>query len=153
PNADHPRTHCPCVRSRAADHACQLTSRCVPCRTLRSNLKPLTSENAIPDAFIATSGPMNLKTTILDRQRVLRTLWPPTRLPFRMKPEYQPALVSVIIPTHNRAGLISRCLESVASQSYRPIELIIVDDGSTDSTADVVGDFSRRRRDGSFVVR
>jgi hypothetical protein len=69
--------------------------------------------------------PMNLRTSFLDRQGVLRTLWPHTWLPFRMKPDYQPALVSVIILTHNRAGLISRCLESVAGQTYRPIELIV----------------------------
>jgi glycosyltransferase involved in cell wall biosynthesis len=101
----------------------------------------------------ATRNQMSPKTLFLDRQEVLRTLWPQTRPPFRMKPDYQPALVSVIVPTHNRAGLISRCLESVGSQSYRPIELLVVDDGSTDSTAEVVEDFSRRRRDESFVVR
>ncbi|MEZ0264392.1 MAG: glycosyltransferase family 2 protein [Phycisphaerae bacterium] len=49
-----------------------------------------------------------------------------------------PELVSTIIPTYNRAALLVRALDSVAAQSYRPIEVVIVDDGSTDNTVDVV---------------
>ena len=52
--------------------------------------------------------------------------------------EYKPGLVSVIIPTYNRAHLIEETLNSVYGQTYRPIELIVVDDGSTDSTEDVL---------------
>ena len=47
-------------------------------------------------------------------------------------------LVSAIIPTYNRAGLLARALDSVAAQSYRPLEAVIVDDGSTDGTEKVV---------------
>ena len=43
-------------------------------------------------------------------------------------------LVSVIIPTFNRLGFLKEAVESVEKQSYRDFELIIVDDGSTDST-------------------
>jgi glycosyltransferase involved in cell wall biosynthesis len=43
-------------------------------------------------------------------------------------------LVTVYMPTHNRANLVSRAIDSVLSQSYKNIELIVVDDGSTDST-------------------
>ena len=46
--------------------------------------------------------------------------------------------VSVIIPTFNRASVVGRAARSVLSQTYEDLELIIVDDNSSDNTADVV---------------
>ena len=43
-------------------------------------------------------------------------------------------LVSVIVPTHNRAHLLERTLRSVLAQDVRDLEVIVVDDGSTDET-------------------
>ncbi len=54
------------------------------------------------------------------------------------------ALVSVIIPTYNCAHFLAPALESVAAQSYRPLEVIVIDDGSTDETETVVTAFLRR---------
>ena len=43
-------------------------------------------------------------------------------------------LVSVILPTHNRAKLVTRAVSSVVGQTYRHLELIVIDDASTDDT-------------------
>ncbi len=47
-------------------------------------------------------------------------------------------LVSVVVPTYNRAKLLVDALDSIVSQDYRPLEIIVVDDGSTDETPDVL---------------
>lgn len=52
-------------------------------------------------------------------------------------------LVSIIIPTYNRGHIISATIQSIFAQSYEDWELIIVDDGSTDSTQDVVMEISQ----------
>jgi glycosyltransferase involved in cell wall biosynthesis len=49
--------------------------------------------------------------------------------------------ISVIIPTYNRGHLISETIESIINQIYRPSEIIVVDDGSTDITATVVAKY------------
>jgi len=53
-------------------------------------------------------------------------------------------LVSILICTHNRAELIRQTLASVLAQPYAPVELIVVDDGSTDATPDVLAEFADR---------
>lgn len=47
-------------------------------------------------------------------------------------------LITVIIPTYNRERYLPRALKSVAEQDYRPIEAIVIDDGSKDNTADLI---------------
>ena len=51
-------------------------------------------------------------------------------------------LISVIIPAYNRERYLPEAIDSILSQSYRPIDIILVDDGSTDGTADVAASFS-----------
>jgi glycosyltransferase involved in cell wall biosynthesis len=53
--------------------------------------------------------------------------------------------VSVVLPTFNRAYVLGRAVESVLSQTYRDLELVVVDDGSTDNTAQVIESFQDRR--------
>lgn len=47
-------------------------------------------------------------------------------------------MISVILPTHNRADLVSQAVESVLNQTFKDIELIVIDDGSTDNTEDAL---------------
>jgi glycosyltransferase involved in cell wall biosynthesis len=54
-------------------------------------------------------------------------------------------LVSIILPTFNRAGVLHRAIQSVLDQSYERFELIVIDDGSTDETCDVVTAFGDTR--------
>jgi glycosyltransferase involved in cell wall biosynthesis len=54
----------------------------------------------------------------------------------------EPVLVSVIVPTHNRAPVLGRALHSVLGQTGVPLEVIVVDDASTDDTPQVLQAFS-----------
>jgi glycosyltransferase involved in cell wall biosynthesis len=50
-------------------------------------------------------------------------------------------LVSAVIPTYNRAGYVGGAIESVLEQSYDRVEVVVVNDGSTDDTRDVLADY------------
>jgi glycosyltransferase involved in cell wall biosynthesis len=54
--------------------------------------------------------------------------------------------VCVIVPTYNRAGLIGQTLDSILDQTHAPAQVIVVDDGSTDSTEEIVRTFGSRVR-------
>jgi glycosyltransferase involved in cell wall biosynthesis len=53
---------------------------------------------------------------------------------------------SIITPTYNRANLIERAIKSVLKQSYQNFEMIIVDDGSTDNTDEIVSKYLHDKR-------
>ena len=51
-------------------------------------------------------------------------------------------MISVIIPVYNNARYLDRCIQSVVSQSFRDIEVILVDDGSTDDSGKICDNWS-----------
>ena len=51
------------------------------------------------------------------------------------------SLVSVVVTTYNQAGFVGAALQSVLAQTFRDFEVIVVDDGSTDDTSEVVRSF------------
>jgi glycosyltransferase involved in cell wall biosynthesis len=55
-------------------------------------------------------------------------------------------LFSVIIPAYNRAELIGRTIDSVLSAAGADLDVIVVDDGSTDTTLDVLAHYGRKIR-------
>lgn len=61
-------------------------------------------------------------------------------------------LVSVITPAYNTGKYISKLLDSILTQSYLAIEMIVMDDGSTDNTADIVKSYIPQFRDRGYQL-
>ena len=59
-------------------------------------------------------------------------------------------MISVIIPIYNSEKYLSKCISSVLEQTYKDLELILVDDGSTDNSLNICNDFAER--DSRIVV-
>lgn len=60
-------------------------------------------------------------------------------------PSQETPLVSVVVPAYNAERFLGRAMRSALAQTYANLELIVVDDGSTDGTADVIRSFQDRR--------
>lgn len=54
------------------------------------------------------------------------------------------SLVSIIIPIYNTQNYLSRCLDSVINQSYKNLEIILVNDGSTDNSLDICENYAKK---------
>lgn len=68
--------------------------------------------------------------------------------------EFEPAphlLLSVVVPAYNYAGYLNRCLSSVLQQMSEGVELIVIDDGSTDDTPDVARSLAINHANFSYV--
>lgn len=51
-------------------------------------------------------------------------------------------MISIIIPVYNTEEYLRRCLDSIAAQTYKDIECILVDDGSTDDSGKICDEYS-----------
>jgi chlorobactene glucosyltransferase len=67
-------------------------------------------------------------------------------------PPDNPPLVSVIVPARNEAHNIARCVKSILSTTYPNLELIVVDDSSTDGTAQIARDAAERDLRARFIA-
>ena len=54
--------------------------------------------------------------------------------------------ISVIIPVHNTSALLSKCLDSIMAQSFNDLELLLVDDGSTDDSYTIIQEYAEKER-------
>lgn len=54
------------------------------------------------------------------------------------------ALVSIIVPVYNLEGYVDNCLNSLVNQTYKNIEILCIDDGSTDKSAEVIKSFAEK---------
>lgn len=85
--------------------------------------------------------------TLLVVAIIVRDLWGASRVPLltpRIDPSPNPPSFTVIIPARNEAARIRRCLEGLVAQELKQLDVIVLDDNSTDATADVVRSFASR---------
>lgn len=61
-------------------------------------------------------------------------------------------LISVIIPMYKMEKFIAKCLDSVCAQSYKNLEILCVDDGSPDKSAEIAGTYAEKDPDRKSVV-
>ncbi len=56
-------------------------------------------------------------------------------------------LVTVIVPVYTTAPWLRRCLDSICTQSYRNLEILCVNDGSTDNSAEILAEYAAKYAD------
>ena len=61
-----------------------------------------------------------------------------------MQSEEEKDLISIIVPVYNVEQYLDRCVESILRQTYRRLEIILVDDGSTDSSPAKCDGYAKR---------
>ena len=63
------------------------------------------------------------------------------------------ALVTILIPAHNEEKSLTRCLDSVRRSSVRDLEIIVIDDASTDRTWEILNEYVRKHPDFNRPIR
>ena len=62
------------------------------------------------------------------------------------KKQLTAAMVSVIIPVYNSELTIARCLDSVLTQTWKKLEVLAIDDGSTDRSCRIIAEYEKKER-------
>lgn len=62
-------------------------------------------------------------------------------------------MISVIIPVYNVEEYIKECLDSLLMQTYKDLQILIVDDGSTDKTMDIVKEYENKFEDFTILYQ
>ena len=57
-------------------------------------------------------------------------------------PSNKDILVSIVVPVYNAKDYLEACLDSVINQSYKNLEIILIDDGSSDSSSDILDSYA-----------
>ena len=60
-------------------------------------------------------------------------------------------MISIIIPAYNAADYLAQTIESVLNQTYSDFELILIDDGSTDRTREIIKDYQCKNATGKCI--
>ena len=68
-----------------------------------------------------------------------------------MQPKRQGKIISIVIPVYNVESYISQCLDSIVNQSYRNLEIILIDDGSTDRSGEICDKYAAK--DARIIVK
>ena len=53
-------------------------------------------------------------------------------------------LITVIVPVYNKVNYVTRCIDSILAQSYKNLQVILVDDGSTDGSSDICDEYAAK---------
>ncbi|WP_312748041.1 glycosyltransferase [Sphingobacterium multivorum] len=100
-------------------------------------------------AFLHVSNYFSSKKMVCETRKIYESIYHDDYLSHReyecLKDDYPAALITVIIPCYNGRQYLKEAIESVLNQSYSNFELLIVNDGSTDDSLEVIKDFSDRR--------